>query len=111
MSSDSVTELSEGEFQKFIEDKKSKLVVVDFFAEWCMPCVMMSPILEETAEELGEDKVKFGKINVDEARETSMKYQISSIPCIVFLKDGKEVGRSIGAVNVETLKARISEHL
>jgi thioredoxin 1 len=106
-----VTELSEGEFAKFIADKKAKLVVVDFFAEWCMPCMMMAPVLETVAGNLEKKGVKFGKLNVDDAKEASMKYRISNIPCIVFFKDGKEVGRSVGAMGEEQLEKKIKGFL
>jgi len=106
-----ITELTESEFAKFIADKKAKLVVVDFFAEWCMPCMMMAPVLESVAGNLEKKGVKFGKINVDNAKEASMKHKISNIPCIVFFKDGKEVGRSVAAVNEEVLEERIKNCL
>lgn len=108
---ENVTELSEAEFSKFISEKKAKLVVVDFFAEWCMPCVMMGPVIEELAEGNIKNDVFFGKINVDEAPKLSNEYKISSIPCVVFFKDGKEIGRSIGAVGAERLQEKIDELL
>jgi thioredoxin 1 len=110
MAKEEVTKLSEAEFSKFINDKKAKLVVVDFFAEWCMPCVMMAPVLESTAENIAKEGVKFGKINVDEAPKVSMENKISSIPCIIFFKNGKEAGRS-GPLSEDGLEEKIKSYL
>ena len=83
--------------QNFEEEvlKKEGLVLVDFFATWCMPCQMLAPVLSQIAEE-NKDKVKVGKINVDEQNELAMKYEISSIPTIKIFKDGKVVKTLIG---------------
>jgi len=105
---ESVTELSESKFTEFIEDDKAKLVIVDFFAEWCFPCTMMAPVLDNVAEKLSSKGVKVGKINVDDAQKVSMKYEISSIPCIVFFKNGKEAGRSVGALTEEQLEDKLN---
>ncbi|MDP1728816.1 MAG: thioredoxin, partial [archaeon] len=94
-----VIELNEKDFSKLINDKKNPYVVVDFYADWCGPCRMMAPIIEGISERYS--KVKFAKLNVDEASEVSSEYQISSIPCIVFFKNGKEVDRVIGLLNEE----------
>jgi len=104
-----VSELSESGFASAINDKKSKIVIVDFFAEWCMPCTMMAPVMERLAE--ANTDVKFCKINVDDASNLSSKYEISSIPCIVFFKDGKEVERVIGAVPEESIQEKIKSYL
>ena len=61
--------------------KSDKLVLIDFYADWCGPCKMMSPIIDEIAEEVG-DKIKVGKINVDENQELAMEYEVMSIPTI-----------------------------
>lgn len=71
-------------------------VLVDFWAEWCGPCRMVSPIIEELAEDY-EGKVKVGKINVDEENELAMQFRIMSIPTIALFKDGKMVDKIIGA--------------
>jgi thioredoxin 1 len=100
---ESVSELTASEFSGFI--KKNKLAIVDFYAEWCMPCVMMAPIFESIAEK--QKKAVFGKINVDEAEELAREYDATSIPCIVFFKDGKEVDRIVGSVNEEVIEEKI----
>jgi len=104
-----VAELSSNEFSDIIKDKKFPLVVVDFYAEWCMPCLMMAPVLEAVAEK--NKKARFCKINTEDAEELSAKYSISSIPCIIIFKNGKEIDRVIGAVSEDELESRIKAHL
>ena len=74
--------------------KSEKPVLVDFYADWCGPCQMLSPIVDEVAEE--RDDIKVGKINVDEQMELAMRFQVSSIPMLVVFKDGKAVAKSAG---------------
>ena len=75
--------------------KAEGLVLVDFWAPWCGPCVMLGPIITEIAEEMG-DKVKVGKLNVDENQQTAMQYQVMSIPTVILFKDGEPVQTFIG---------------
>lgn len=75
-------------------------VLLDFWAEWCGPCKMMSPVVEELAEEL-EGKVKVGKVNVDEQAALALKYQIMSIPTLVLMKNGVFSGKLIGVSTKE----------
>lgn len=78
------------------EVKNSNIpVIVDFYADWCGPCKMMSPIIDEIAKEIN-GKAKVGKINVDENQELAMEYQVMSIPTIIIFKDGKEYKRLVG---------------
>ena len=72
-----------------------KLVLVDFFATWCGPCKMLAPIISEISEEYS-DKIKVCKVNVDENNELAMKYNIVSIPTLVFFKNGEIVKTSVG---------------
>ena len=69
-------------------------VLLDFWATWCGPCRMVSPIVDEIAEE--NDAIKVGKVNVDEQMELAMRFQVSSIPMLVVFKDGKAVVKSVG---------------
>lgn len=81
--------------QNLDEIKNSPIVLLDFYAEWCGPCKMLSPVISEIAAERAD--VKVGKINVDEENALAREYNIYSIPTLVVLKDGKEVKRATGA--------------
>ncbi|CAI7992417.1 Thioredoxin C-1 [Geodia barretti] len=81
-------------------------VVVDFWAEWCGPCKMIAPILEELAGENSE-AFKVGKVNVDANRQTAMQYGVRSIPTLLVFKDGKVAGQIVGAMPKEALKKKI----
>ena len=70
-------------------------VLVDFWATWCGPCMMLSPVIAELAEEL-EGKVKVGKVNVDEQNELAMEYRVASIPTLLLFKNGELVKTSVG---------------
>lgn len=83
-----------------------KPAVVDFWAEWCGPCRMMSPIIEELAHEY-EGKVEIGKLNVDENAETTEEYGIMNIPTILFFKNGQVVDKQIGATQKSVLVKKI----
>lgn len=75
-------------------EKSTKPVILDFYADWCGPCRMLSPIIEEVAE--AYPQIKVGKVNVDEARELAVKFGIDSIPTVIFFKNGKPVNSFIG---------------
>jgi len=83
--------------KNFSEDvlKSQKPVLVDFWAEWCMPCQMITPIIQEIADEFGE-KIKIGKLNVDENPLISTTFSVDAIPTIILFKNGKIVQRFIG---------------
>ncbi len=80
-------------------------VVVDFWAEWCGPCKMISPVLDELSLEYG-GKVKVTKLNVDENPSTSAKFQIRSIPTLLFFKGGRVVDQMVGAASKTDLKKK-----
>ena len=107
---DSEVELTENEFNEIINNSH-KLVVVDFFAEWCMPCVMLAPIIEELAKLDSLKEVKFTKVNIDDNQELAKKYNVSSIPCLIVFKDGKEVDRLIGNQTQEVIEKKVKSYL
>lgn len=86
-----------------------RLVVIDFFATWCRPCTMMSPILDKVAGDM--TNVAFAKIDVDEEMDLAQSYGILSIPCIIMFKDGKEADRLIGFTTEDELKTAIEKVL
>ena len=86
--------------------KSSIPVVIDVFATWCGPCVQMTPIFDELAKELS-DKYKLVKINIDEERDLAIKYNVSSIPTFLFIKDGEVVSKEMGYMTKDNLKAKI----
>ena len=77
--------------------QSDKTVLIDFYADWCGPCKVLSPIVEEFASE--NPDIKVVKVNVDEAQNLAINYEVMSIPTLVVIKDGKEVNRTIGVVN------------
>ena len=104
-----IVHTSDANFQTDISED-NKLVIVDMWAEWCGPCKMSEPILEEVANEYS-DKVKLVKLNIDHNQETPVKYGVMNIPTLLFFKNGKEVDRVIGAIPKRQLVKKIEEHL
>lgn len=85
--------------------KNEELVLVDFNADWCGPCQMLKLVIDEISNE--NKNVKIVSVNVDEEEELSIKYQVSSIPCLVLFKDGKEIDRKVGFVSKEVLQSML----
>jgi thioredoxin 1 len=85
-------------------------VLVDFFAEWCGPCKQLAPIVEELAVEY-EGKVKIGKVDVDASNATAAKFQVMSIPTLVFMKGGEMVDKATGFMSKEALKEKLDAML
>ena len=81
-------------FQKEVKES-DKIVLVDFFATWCGPCKMLSPVLDQVADEL-KDKVVIGKLDIDESLDLAKEYEVMSVPTMILFKDGKEVDRIVG---------------
>ena len=95
-------------FDSLLED--GKLVIVDFWATWCGPCRMLSPLLDEVEEEMS-DKITVVKVNVDDADEIAMRYRIMSIPTLLFFKNGQLVDKTVGAMPKSTLVDKINANL
>ncbi len=102
-------ELTDSNFQAEALDS-DKVVLVDFWAEWCGPCKMIGPVVEQIATEY-EGKAVIGKLNVDENPEIGQKFGIRSIPTILFLKDGEIVDRQVGAVSKDVLTGKLEAHM
>ena len=90
--------------------QSEKLVIVDFWATWCGPCRMLSPLLDEVEAEMA-DKVEVVKVNVDDADEIAMRFRIMSIPTLLFFKNGVNVDRSVGAMPKSALVDKINANL
>jgi len=84
----------------------NKLVLVDMWAEWCGPCKMMEPVLEQIASE-HKNSVRIVKLNIDQNQNTPIKYKVMNIPTLIFFKNGKEVDRVIGAIPKKQLAKKI----
>ena len=97
--------------QEFVEEaKKAPVAVADFSATWCGPCRMLAPVLEDVSEKLG-DKVSFYNVDVDESPLLAMEYRVSSVPCLVLLKNGQFVDQSIGFKPEAQITAWIEKNL
>ena len=102
---DEIQEITGKEFDSFIKDG---VVLMDFYAEWCMPCLMMEPIMIDLNEKF-QGKVKFGKINIDSEKTISQKYNIRSIPNFILFKEGQILEQFIGAMPVHEFEAKLKK--
>lgn len=103
-----MTQVTSANFNEEVLNQ-DKLVIIDFWATWCGPCKMLSPIIEELDKEMSE--VKFCKVNVDEEPELSKEFGVMSIPMLVFISDDTAVETLIGYRTKEELKAKIEEYI
>jgi len=108
--SDKMTELTDKNFDSEVL-KSSVPVLVDFWAVWCGPCRMVAPELEKIAEEKSADVLRIGKLNVDENRDTAIKYEITSIPTLLLFKDGKVAKKLVGAMGKDRLLEEIKDYI
>jgi len=100
-----VEELTNKNFENFV---KEGLTVVDFFADWCMPCLMMAPILEEIEEKF-KGQVKIGKVDVGDNQSLASKFSVNSIPNFVIFREGKVVDQFVGGMSMEEFEEKISQ--
>lgn len=100
-----VTELTNNGFEEFT---KKGVVIVDFSAEWCMPCVMMGPIFEELSNKF-KGKIKFGKVDIEENQDIAQKFNVSSIPNFIVFKNGKMVDQFIGSMSEEDFEEKLKK--
>ena len=103
-------EITDSNFKDSIEGQGDKLVVVDFWAEWCGPCKMLAPILEKLSEKLA-DKISVFKLDTDQNASSAQSYQITSIPCCILFKNGQEVHRIIGHKTEENFEAELQQFI
>ncbi|MCK4268591.1 MAG: thioredoxin [Actinomycetia bacterium] len=103
---DELTQLSDDNFDEAVV-RSDKPVLVDFWAPWCGPCRVMGPILEAFAKKHGE-KIKVGKLNVDENQTTAAKHEILSIPTLILFANGKEEKKLVGAVADKKLEEELA---
>lgn len=102
-----VKKISKNEFEQV---KNDEIAVIDFSAEWCGPCKMLAPVMEEVSEEFG-DSVSFYNIDVDENMDIAQMYKIVSIPALILLKKGKKVDMQIGFQPKDGVVSFIKSHL
>jgi thioredoxin 1 len=104
---ESVMELTDSNFEAEVTNS-SQAVLVDFWAEWCGPCRMLSPTISDLADEY-DGKAKVGKLDTDKNRDTAVKFGISAIPTTILFKDGKVVKKFVGLTSKKDLKAALDE--
>lgn len=95
-----IKHLTDGNFE---QEVKSGVVLVDFHANWCGPCRMLAPVLEQVAKEI-EGKASIGKVDIDSEQKTATRFQITSVPTMILFKDGEEAGRLIGLKNADEVR-------
>lgn len=98
---DSIKALTDESFKKEIS---KGVTLVDFHAEWCGPCRMMAPVLEQVAQEI-KGKARIAKVDIENAEKTAAEFQITSVPTLILFKDGKEMNRLIGLTDAAKIKA------
>lgn len=96
--------------QNFDDSIKSGVVLIDFYADWCGPCKMMTPVIEEIANEF-DGKAKIAKLDIEQSQHTTAKLQITSIPTLMIFKNGSLVEKMIGVQNLDKLRNLLQAHI
>ena len=109
MASENITILSDDSFAETVS-AEGEPVLVDFWAEWCGPCKMIAPILDEIADEQ-VGALKIAKLNVDDAPQTARQYEVMSIPTMILFKDGQPVKKIVGAKPKDALLGELSDYI
>lgn len=109
MANKKILTLNDGEFNKVVSESTVP-ILVDFWAEWCGPCKMIAPVVEEIASEF-EGKIRVAKLNVDENQDIPASLKVISIPTLILFKEGQEVERSIGYKTKEELSDLIKKYI
>lgn len=107
MASDFIKQLSDENFEEGIAQG---LVLVDFYADWCGPCRMLAPVVDELAREMS-GKLVVAKVDTDQSMRVASEFEVTSIPTLILFKDGEMVKRVVGLKDLDALKKMVSEHL
>lgn len=107
MTSANVHEFTDANFDREVL-QSAQPVLVDFWAEWCMPCKLLGPVIEAVAAEIGA-KAKIGKVDTDSSKQVAMKYQITAIPTIIIFRGGQPVKKFVGLTKKEALVAALAD--
>ena len=110
MASDVITEITDQNFADEVEQGDG-LYMIDFWAEWCGPCRMIAPTVDDLANEYQEKGLKVGKLNVDHNPQTSVRFAVRSIPAVLFFKDGELVDQVVGAGPRAMYEDKVLQHL
>jgi thioredoxin 1 len=104
-----IVNITDADFNNMVSES-DKVVLVDMWAEWCGPCKMMEPVLEQIAEDYS-DKIKVLKLNIDQNQETPLKFGVMNIPTLLLFRNGEEIDRVVGAFPKKQLMNKIEPHL
>lgn len=106
----SVHVVTDSTFDHDVINEKDKVVLVDFWAEWCGPCRMLAPVIDSVSNRYG-DQAKFYKLDTESNSDTAQKYKITGIPCVIVFKNGQEVGRMVGYKSESAFETELKQYL